>query len=313
MHEENFARGAWLMLGSALFFSLMAILIRIAAEQLHPFEIAFFRNLFGLAFALPLLLRLSPQGLRTSRFKLYLVRCVVGLAAMLSGFWALVHLPLSQAIALNYTVPLFVTIGAALVLGEVVRMRRWTAVAIGFLGVLVIVRTLGQAFSPAMMVAIFSAACAASAALSIKILSRTESTEAIVVWMVMIMTPLSLLPALPYWEWPTAANWGWLVLIGFCGTAGHVCLTRAFQHADASALMPFEFVKLPMVAAMAWVLFSERMDMWTAIGAGVIFASTFYIARREVLLARRQVTDPLVAVDASQTGTGTLPVKPDER
>lgn len=284
------------MLASTLVFAGMAVTIRLAAEQLHAFEIAFFRNLFGLLFALPLLRRAGWRGLRSNRMGLYFVRCLIGLGAMLSGFWALVHLPLGQAIALSYATPLFVTIGAVLVLGEVVRARRWTAVAIGFVGVLIIVRPGISEVSPAALVALGSAALAASAAITIKFLSRTEPAEAIVIWMVLIMTPLSLLPALPVWTWPQGWQvWLWLVLTGLLGTAGHLLLTEAYKRGDVSALTPINFVQLPVVALLAWYLFDEGISRFTVIGASVIFASTFYIVRREAKLARRAVTDKPIA------------------
>lgn len=286
----------WLMLSSTLAFAGMAVTIRLASNELHAFEIAFFRNLFGLLFALFLLRRASGlRVLRTNRLGLYLLRCLIGLGAMLSGFWSLVHLPLGQAVALSYATPLFVTIGAVLVLGEVVRARRWSAVVIGFLGVLIIVRPWTETMSAAVWIAVLSSALSASAAISIKFLSRTEPAEAIVIWMVLIMTPLSLLPALPVWQWPSNGVWVWLVLTGLLGTVGHVLLTEAYKRGDVSALTPINFVQLPIVAALAWWLFDEGISRYTVIGAGIIFASTFYIARREALLARRAVTDEPIA------------------
>lgn len=286
-------RGVALMLGSVLSFGAMAITIRYASQQLHPFQIAFFRNLFGLLFTAPLVWHAGLVLLRTRNLRLYLVRCLVGLGAMLTGFWALVHLPLAQAIALSYTTPLFVTILAVLVLGEVVRARRWTAVAMGFVGVLVILRPSVDGLQMPALVALTSSLLAASAAVSIKFLSRTEHPDAIVVWMVLIMTPLSLIPALPVWQAPAGAGiWLWVILTGGLGTLGHVCLTRAFRLSDVSALQPLNFLQLPIVAAVAWLLFDEDVDTWTAVGATIIFASTIYIARREAALRRRKVTDP---------------------
>jgi drug/metabolite transporter (DMT)-like permease len=275
------------MVGSTLCFAGMAITIRESARELHAFEIAFFRNLFGLLFALPLLLHAGPALLRTRRIGLYFLRCVVGLAAMLTGFWSLVHLPLAQAVALSYTTPLFVTIGAVLVLGEVVRARRWTAIIVGFLGALVILRPGHAEITLPALVALASAALAASAAISIKFLSRTEPADAIVIWMVLIMTPLSLIPALPYWIWPTGSTWGWLALTGLLGTAGHWLLTRTYKLGEVSALQPINYLQLPVVAALAWWLYAEAIDRYTVIGAAIIFGSTFYIAHREAVLARR--------------------------
>ncbi|HET9484775.1 MAG TPA: DMT family transporter, partial [Xanthomonadales bacterium] len=123
-------RAIGLMVVSSVIFAFMAVTIRFASKQLHPFEIAFFRNLFGFIFALPLLYRAGFGILRTNRLPMYFLRCGIGIVSMLCGFWALVNLPLAQAVALSYSTPLFVTIGAVLVLGEIVRARRWTAVIV---------------------------------------------------------------------------------------------------------------------------------------------------------------------------------------
>jgi drug/metabolite transporter (DMT)-like permease len=291
-------RGVLLMVGSVASFALMAICIRLASEQLHPFQIAFFRNLFGLAFTIPIILKAGLGLLRTNRLGLYLLRCVTGLCAMLAGFWALVHLPLAQAVALSYTTPLFVTILAVLVLGEVVRARRWTAIAIGFVGVLVILRPDAGGLQLAAIVALVASALSASSAISIKFLSRTEAPDAIVVWMVMVMTPLSLLPALPVWQWPTAPIWLWAILTGGLGTLGHLLMTRAYRLADVSALQPLNFLQLPIVAVLAWLLFSEAIDLWTAVGAGIIFTSTIYIAHREARLNRARTIDPQISAES---------------
>lgn len=288
-------RASSLMVTSTVLFAFMIICIRFASREVHAFEATFFRNLFGLVFAIPLVGRKGLRILRTNRLRLYLLRCTVGVGAMLSGFWAVVHMPLVQAISISYTTPLFVTIGAALVLDEVVRARRWTAVAVGFAGMVIILRPGVVPFTPAAMAAIVSAGLAASAAISIKFLARTEPAEAIVVYMVLIMTPLSLLAALPVWNWPSGATLSWLVLTGFFGTVAHWCLTHAYKLGDASALTPINFVQLPVVAVLAWWLFGEHVDVWTLVGAGVICGSTLYIAHREAQLAAPQVTDPRVA------------------
>ena len=291
-------RGVALMLGSVLCFALMAISIRLASEQLHAFQIAFFRNLFGLLFTVPLIWRAGFSLLRTNRLRLYFLRCLTGLSAMLTGFWALVHLPLAQAVALSYTTPLFVTILAVLLLGEVVRARRWSAVAIGFVGVMVILRPGVDGLQLAALVAIASSALSASSAISIKFLSRTEPANAIVIWMVLIMTPMSLLPALPVWQAPQGAIWLWVILTGGLGTLGHLCMTRAYKLADVSALQPLNFLQLPIVAFVAWLLFAEHVDAWTVVGASIIFASTAYIARREARLHRAKVIDPEIGAES---------------
>lgn len=293
-------RAVLLMLASACMFSCMAVVIRLASAQLHPFEIAFFRNLFGLAFALPLLARHGPSLLKTSKLPLYFFRSAIGIVSMLCGFWAIVNLPLAQAVSLSYSTPLFVTIGAVLVLGEVVRARRWTAVALGFVGVILILRP-GAEFSPGVLVALLAAALSAAVAISIKFLSRTEKPDAIVLYTTLLWVPLSLIPALWVWENPEGITWLWIVLAGFFGTAGHMCWARALQLGDASMLTPISFLQVPIVATAGYLLFEEHLDAWIVVGAGTIFLANAYIAHREAQLARRAVTDPEIAKEPPAT------------
>lgn len=290
--SQDIRRAVLLMTASTVLFGLMAVCIRLASSQLHPFEIAFFRNLFGFVFTLPLLYRAGFGILRTQKLPLYLLRCAIGMVGMLAGFWAIVHLPLAQAVALSYSTPLFVTIGAVLVLGEIVRARRWTAVGLGFLGMLLIVRPGSTDFTAASLVAVLAAVASASVAISIKFLSRTEHPDAIVIYTTLIWIPMSLLPALAVWETPAGITWLWIVLCGGLGTIAHMAWTRALKLAEASMLTPISFLQILVVAVFGWWLFGETLDRWTLLGAGIIFASNLYIARREAQLARRAVTDP---------------------
>ena len=285
-------RAVLLMTASTVIFGCMAVCIRLASEQLHPFEIAFFRNFFGFVFILPMLVRHGPSLLRTNKLPLYLVRCLIGIVSMLAGFWAIVNLPLAQAIALSYSTPLFVTIGAVLVLGEIVRARRWTAVLVGFLGVVLIVRPGSDAFTAGSLVALMAAVASASVAISIKFLSRTEHPDAIVLYTTMLWVPMSLVPALFVWEMPVGITWLWIILAGGLGTTAHMFWTRALKLGDASMLTPISFMQILVVAVFGYFLFDEALDRWTVLGAAVIFGSNVYIARREARLARQTVTDP---------------------
>jgi drug/metabolite transporter (DMT)-like permease len=278
---------ALLMTLSAVLFGSMAITIRYASAQLHPFEIAFFRSLFGALFTLPLVVRRGADVWRTPVLGFYVVRCAVGIASMTAGFWAMVHLPLAQAISLYYATPLFVTIGAVLVLGEAVRFRRWTAVIIGFIGVLIIVRPGTSGFSAASLIAIGAAALSGGVTISIKYLARSEPADRIVLLTQLLWVPLSLPLALFVWQWPHGVVWFWAILSGLLGTSAHMCWTRALQRADASLIAPISFVQLPVVSVLAYLCFDEKVDAGTAIGSAVIFASNVYIAQREARQARR--------------------------
>jgi len=141
-HEghDHTVRGALYVIAASFFFAAMGALIRLGATELHAFQIAFLRNFFGLLFMLPWLYRDGFAVLKTERLRLYWLRAVLGVITMLTWFWAMTVMPLAEAVSLSFSAPLFVTIGAALILGEYVGARRWSATIVGFLGVMVILR-----------------------------------------------------------------------------------------------------------------------------------------------------------------------------
>ena len=294
-------RAAGLMLASTVSFGLMAVLIRLVSSRLSTAEIAFFRNLFGLLALLPLLWRGAPGVFRTRQLPRYFVRSAIGIGSMLCGFWAIGHLPMAQAISLSYSTPLFVTILAAIWLGEVVRRRRWTAVLLGFAGVLVIVRPGTDGFSAGSLVAVAAAVLSSVVAIQIKQLSRVDPPDTIVFWTYVFWVPLSLLPALFEWQWPQGTTWLWLAAIGVFGTGGQLLWTRALKLGEVSALTPIGFMQLPLVAALAWLLFDEEINRWTVLGAAIIFVANAYIARREALLSRRHMSN--APCEAAEPGT----------
>ena len=278
-------KGALLMTLGCLGFSAMNLLIRMASAELDPLQIAFFRNFFSLALMLPWLTRHWPEALVTRRLKHHVMRALVGLTAMLLWFYSVALLPLSEAVALNFTVPLFATAGAALFLGEVVRARRWAATAIGFLGVLVIVRPGFAEVTPLMALPVVAAAFMAVSVLFVKSLSDTEAPATIVLYMNLFLTPLSLIPALFVWEWPSWPVWLAVIATGFIATLSQIMVTRAYKVADASLVLPFDYTRLPFIAIMAYIVLGQTTDIWTWVGAGIIAASSLYIARREAKLA----------------------------
>lgn len=303
-------RAALYMLLSTVGFGLMAVTIRLASKTESTLEIAFFRNFFGLIALLPLLLgpalrTPNPRAafrktVHTTRLSRYGVRALIGMIGMFLGFWSIANLPLSQAIALAYSSPIFVTIAAVLMLGEVVRIRRWLAVAIGFIGMLVIVRPFSHTFTLGSLVAVAAAITSAIVAIQIKELSTTDGPDTIVFWTYMLWVPMSLVAALFQWHWPQGITWLWLALTGALGTVGQVMWTRALKLGEVSALTPISFVQLVVVTIAGWLLFDEHVDRWTLLGAGIIFASTAYIAHREAQLARQHRS--IAASEAAEAG-----------
>lgn len=288
-------RAALLMLASTMAFGLMAVTIRLATAHVPTQEVAFFRNAFGLLALLPMLMRPGRSPLRTQQLPRYFLRSAIGLGSMLCGFWAVGHLPLSQAVSLSYSTPLFVTIAAVLWLGETVRIRRWAAVIVGFIGVLVIVRPGHHGFEPGTLIAVLAAVLSALVAIQIKQLTRVDGADTVVFYTYVFWVPLSLVPALFVWTWPTGIAWLWLVATGIFGTAGQLLWTRALRLGEVSALTPISFMQLPLVAACGWLLFGETLDRWTVIGAAIILGSNAYIAHREAVLARRAASKAATA------------------
>jgi len=290
-------RGAiWMTLASGS-FSVMTALIRPAAEEVHPFEIVFFRNLFGLILLSPLIFRQGLGALRTTRLKLHLLRAACFLGAMLCWFSAIPHVTLVDAISLNFTAPIFITILAALVLHEQVRARRWTAVAFGFAGAIVILRPGFQEFNFWLILVLGDATIWSIAAIVIRILTRTDSPTTIVAHMFMWVTPASLILALFVWHTPSWHTLLVLFALSLASTIGHVAMTRAFQAAEASVLVPFDYTRLVFGGLIGFLAFGEVPDRWTLIGAAIIIGSALYIAHREGKLSR-------AAHKAGPAGTG---------
>jgi drug/metabolite transporter (DMT)-like permease len=285
--SDNPVQGAVLMIVAAAFFTSMTAMIRHLSTSIDPLELVFFRNFFGLVVLLPWLMRNGFGALRTSRLPLLLGRTAVGLTAMITWFSAISIMNLGDAVALSFTAPLFATVAAVFILGEVVRARRWTAVIMGFFGAMIILRPGVIEISPVAMMVLLSSLMMGLSVCLVKLLSRTEPVMTIVFYMVLFLTPASLIPALFVWTTPTLTELAWMLAIGACGSLGHICFTRAFSMAEATAILPFDFVRLPMMAVVGWLAFDQVLDFWSGVGAAVIIATTVYIAHREAVHQRR--------------------------
>jgi drug/metabolite transporter (DMT)-like permease len=270
-----------LMFGSTFLFSAMHASIRHLSDTMHPFEIAFFRSLFALVVVAPWFYRDGLALLRTEHLGLHCLRTVLNVGAMLSFFYALSITPLSEVTALGFTAPIFTTLLAALVLREVVGMRRWSAIVVGFVGTLVILRPGFAEIGPGQMLTLFSSMIWACALLTIKTLGRSDSSATIIAYMALLMLPLTLAPALFVWRWPESDQLLWLVLVGLLGGTGQLCMTEALRRADTAVVMPIDFCKLLWIAVIAYLAFGEVPDRYTWIGGAIIFASAMYIAYRE--------------------------------
>lgn len=285
--QTGTTRGIVLMIVSTLGFSSMHVMIRHLADSLDPIQIAFFRNFFGLIVFLPWFLRYGLAPLRTKQLKLHALRAVLNVCAMFAFFSALGMTSLSRVTALGFTAPLFAALLSVVVLGEVFRLRRWTATLCGFLGTLVILRPGFEEIDLGSILVLFSALLWGCTLMVIKVLARTESSFTITSYMNILLTLLSLVPALLVWRTPEGMQWLWLLAIGVLGTLAQVAITQSLKEADVNAVMPFDFLKLIWVAIMGYLFFGETPGLYVWLGGAIVFASATYIAIRESRLGRK--------------------------
>lgn len=283
------ARGpAWMLL-ACVAFAVMWMVIRTVSHTVHPFEVVFFRNLFGLATLAPMLLR-RPGLLARERALPNLRRASSGLLATLATFYAVANAPLATALAINYTAPLFATIGAMLFLGERIHRRRGIALAVGFAGMLVVVRPGALPLTPGIAAALLSAAATAFSYVAIRALVGRDDPRSVAAWSFVLMLLPSGLVALFVWSWPSAAAWGLLAAIGILAAIGQLGLAFAFASAPASAVLPYDFVRFGLITLGGIVVFGERYDALTLGGGAIILGATIYLAVREAAVARSAKT-----------------------
>jgi drug/metabolite transporter (DMT)-like permease len=269
---------------AGLLFALLNVFTLIPAQHLNPFVMAFMRYLFGTLFLVPIVLRLGARRtMRTHRLPLHLFRGCIHAGGMFLWFIGLPLTTLASITALGFTGPIFVTIGAALFLGEDVRLRRWIAVAVGFAGAMIIIRPgIGDLGLGAIVILISTPIFSASNLVS-KALARTESAPTIVVWQNLTISLAAFPVALWFWQTPQWTDLLWFVAAGLCGTLGHMCQQNGYQLADITLLQPIGFLSLLWNALLGYFLFFQQPDVWTFVGAAVIFASAMYISHREAV------------------------------
>lgn len=279
-------RGILWMVAAAASFTVMLVCVRDLSSTFHTIEIVFVRALVGIFMIAPMVMRSGVGVLKTRRLPMHALRTVFAFLAMLTLYYALVHIELALAMSLTFLIPVFTTVVAAVVLKEIVDLSRWIAVLVAFAGALVIIRPGFVPISLPIILALVSSLAYAGAWTTVKLLTRTEPAAVIVFYMNVIMVPLTLIPSLFVWVTPTWADVPVLLLMAVTGWAAHFCQARSFAVADASAVMPFDFLRMPFGAILAFALFGEVSDAWTWAGAVIIFASTYYSTWRESRMAR---------------------------
>ena len=274
-------RVAMLVVSAAGSLSAMHAIVRFLSPSIHPFELAFFRSLFGFIVILPLLLRGGIDSVRTHQPRLQMLRGVVSIAAMMSWFYGLSMVPLAEATALSFTNLINGSLAAIIFLREKMTMPRGIAVFIGFVGVLVILRPGFVQMDIGVMCVLFSALCWGCSVVIVKQLGRTDAAVSIVAWVGIQLSILSLPFALSVWVWPTMEEWLWLSLLGTLATIGHLCMVQGLKLTDAMTIFPLDFTRLIWASLFGLFIFSEWPDVWTFVGAGIIVISGTFMLYRE--------------------------------
>ena len=288
MNKENNSKvfftppvlAVFFMIFSGFFATTMHCLIRFATEDHHPFEVAFFRTIFVLIIFLPLVARNGISSLKSNNIKLQTVRAIVGSVAMLCMFYGLSITELAKATALMFTVPIFATILAILFLKEIVGIRRWLAMIVGFTGAVIVLRPdVELGFGPLLIL------CASlmwsSSMLMAKTLTKTDSISSITFWQAAGLIPATFFLAIPVWQWPNLSQLFMFLMIAIAGTLVHWFLNEALKRAEISALLPLDYLRLIWSVSMGFIFFNELPHAGLWFGAALILGASTYIGIRQ--------------------------------
>lgn len=267
--------------GSITSFLTMTVAGRAIMPALDVFQVMEMRSVIGWFILLPLVLASGGfAAMRTKRPLQHIGRNVVHYAGQGAWLQALTMIPLAQLISIEFTTPIWGALLAVLFLGERMSLRKVAAILFGLVGVLIIVRPGATAIDPGHLIILAGAVGFGISVVMVKSLTRTDSVVAIIFWMLIIQSAIGLIPAILVWRMPAPEMWPWILLVSFTGMSSHFCMARALTHAEATVVMPMDFLRLPLSALIGFLLYSERIDAFTAIGAALILAGNLFNIQR---------------------------------
>lgn len=279
------------MAGWLALMLMITVAGREALRELNVFEVMLIRSGIGLCLLYPLIWRAGGFAVvRTQRLPQHLARNTIHFGAQLGWFFALTLIPIGQVVAIEFTMPIWTAILAAMFLGERITVWKLFAIVLGIVGVVMIVRPATGEINPGQLIALLAAVGFGISVAMVKSLTRTEQTVTIIFYMLAVQTTGSLLPALYVWQWPSLGTWGWGFIIAFCGTFSHYCMARALLYADATVVIPMDFLRVPLTALAGWMLYSERLDAFTVLGAALILAGNLVNLRASTPVPARATT-----------------------
>jgi drug/metabolite transporter (DMT)-like permease len=284
-------RAVLLVVASAFFFATGHAGAKYLTTDMHPFVIAFWRNLFALMPFLPWIARKGLRSMHTNRIGFHFFRALANAASMIFWFTALSMMALADATALSMLGPLFAMLFAALFLQEKIGPRRWWALVFGMAGALVIVRPGFEAVGMGAILVLLRGVAQGINKVMAKSLTKTEDTGVIVAYLLILATPITLLPALFYWQWPTIPDLVVLIGMGAVGAIANICMVKAYGMVDVSVVEPITFTRLIWAAVLGYMIFAEFPDYWTWIGGAMIVAATSYVSHREARAKKAKSAD----------------------
>lgn len=283
--SQSIVRGAFFIVASELSFALSAAIIKLVSASLPNESIVFFRNLFGLVFLAPLLIRANDKILHTDRLHLHLLRSGIGMGAMYCFFYSLAYLPLGDSMLIKSTIPLIIPFVSAFWLKESITGRVAIAGGLGFLGVFLILEPSGDT-NWASLIALCSSIMAACAFVTVRKLSATEPPLRIVTYFAIFGLSISSIPLINNWQTPTLRECLLLIGVGLTTTIGQLLLTRGYQNAPASSVGIFTYTSVPFGTFLGWLIWRDLLDKNSYVGAILIVIAGWIVLRTKVVSDR---------------------------
>ena len=293
--KNKLASVAFLAIGATLFGSFMGAGVKFLSDDLHPIIICFYRCLMGLILITPFVARNNFQALQTDNMRLQIFRALINIISMICWFSAISMMHFEKATALGFTTPLFTTVLAVLILGEVIRFHRTAALLLGFVGILIIIRPGYMPFEFGTVLMLIASFSFSFVLIFVKKLSATDSSLTIIFYHLLYMTPAFFILSLFYWENINFNQLIIFILMGASGLLSHWCLAQAFKMSDTTFVMPLQFTKLIWASLIGLFIFAEQPDVWTWVGGVIIFISIVYITYREAF--KKKGTSKPIQVD----------------
>lgn len=279
--QPSNARAALWMSGWLMAMLTMAVAGREAAREISVFQVMELRSIIGFFMLLPLVMAAGGfSAMKTKRPLRHLSRNVVHYGAQYSWLLAVTLIPLGEVVSIEFTMPLWTAILAALFIGESINRWKVAAIVLGLAGVFIIIRPGVTAIEPGHIVSLVAALGFSVSVVLVKTLTRTDSVVRIIFWMLIIQSVIGIIPCLFVWQPVPSDAWGWIVLVAFCGTFSHYCMARAMLYADATIVVPMDFLRVPLTAVAGWLIYSEAMDAYSVLGAALILLGNLLNLKR---------------------------------